>query len=217
MRFKPRKRDIFWQFLSVVIFTLGLSPSSYAADINEIVDMLKRGDFSKVESDLVPLAEAGDPRAQYNLGVSYSFGNGIAKDPQKAFFWTLMAANNGDQRAKVNVASMYMEGKGTPRNIPEAVRWYEKAAQDGDVNADMSLAKIYRDGIGGQVDFAKAFQHYSYAADKGNDEARYNLVAFYHYGLGVQRNEEKARAIFASLRPNKPDSLPAYDTAVKTR
>ena len=215
MLFGIKKRK---QFLSAAILALVFSSPAFAADIDQITASLKKGDFSVVKTQLIPLAEAGDARAQYNLGVSYRFGNGVEKDLQKAYAWTSKAAENGDVRARVNLASMYADGNGVAKDIPTAVSWYEKAATQGDVNADLSLAKIYRDGVGGTIDYAKAFEYYSRAADKGSDDARYNLAAFYHYGLGVAKNEDKAKALFASLRPQSgAGDLPPYNTAAGSR
>ncbi len=208
--FKKRK-----QFFSVTTLALAISSSAFGADINLITDALKKGDFSVVKTQLIPLAEAGDARAQYNLGVSYRFGNGVEKDLQKGFSWTLKAAEKGDVRAEVNVASMYVDGAGVTRDIGQAVGWYEKAAAAGDVNAELSLAKIYRDGVGGTIDYAKAFEHYSRAADKGSEEGRMNLAGFYHYGLGVAKNESKAKALFASLRPQNNANVPTFSTAAR--
>jgi TPR repeat protein len=202
------------QFFAAAAFALVIASPAFSADINQITDALKKGDFSLVKSDLIPLAESGDARAQFNLGVSYKFGNGVEKDLQKSYHWTLKAAENGETRAEVNLASMYVDGAGTPRNVPTAIGWYEKAAAAGDVNAELALAKIYRDGIGGKVDYAKAFEYYSTAADKGSSEARFNLAGFYHYGLGVIKNEDKAQTIFASLKqPASPAVLNSYSTA----
>ena len=205
---KPR------QFFAAAALALLFASPAFSADINQVTAALKKGDFSVVKTQLIPLAESGDARAQFNLGVSYKFGNGVEKDLRKSFIWTLKAAQNGEPRAQVNLASMYVDGIASgKRDIAAAINWYQKAATKGDLNADLSLAKIYRDGIGGRVDYARAFEYYSHAADKGSNEARYNLAAFYHYGLGVVKNEDKAQSLFASLQQPNPAALNAYNTA----
>lgn len=40
-------------------------------------------------------AEAGNASAQYNLGLSYRNGTGIAADKVEAFKWFTLAANAG--------------------------------------------------------------------------------------------------------------------------
>lgn len=178
-------------------------PARADEDMDQISQKLKQGDFSVVKTELIPLAESGNPRAQFNLGVSYAFGNGVEKDLVKSFQWTLRAAQNNEIRAEVNVASDYYDGRGTQQNTALAISWYQKAADSGDENANLVLAKIYRDGLAGNVDYPKALQYFTRAAEKGNREAKYNLAAFYHFGLGVPQNEVRAQSIFVSLNDGK--------------
>ena len=184
------------------------------SDINSITKKLKAGEYSAVKSELIPLAESGDARAQFNLGISYSFGHGVEKSSIKAFEWTHKSAAQGDVKAEVNLASMYSDGRGTEKNIAEAVNWYEKAAAQKDMNATLALGKIHRDGLAGKVDYKKSFAYFSTAADMGSREAGYNLSAFYHCGLGVAQDEDKARMIFAGLNlPNKNNGNNFADAA----
>ena len=45
-------------------------------------------------------AEQGDADAQYNLGVCYDDGKGVAKNKQEAAKWYRMAAANGNEDAE---------------------------------------------------------------------------------------------------------------------
>jgi len=47
-------------------------------------------------------AEQGDAMAQFNLGVMYDEGQGVARDDAKAVEWYTKAAEQGDSRAKFN-------------------------------------------------------------------------------------------------------------------
>lgn len=44
-------------------------------------------------------AELGDSSVQYDLAVRYSEGDGVGKDPERAFYWFSEAALLGDVRA----------------------------------------------------------------------------------------------------------------------
>ena len=46
-----------------------------------------------------PLAEQGDVKAQYNLGVMYKKGLGVTKDYAQAHMWFHLAAIRGDANA----------------------------------------------------------------------------------------------------------------------
>jgi hypothetical protein len=41
-------------------------------------------------------AEAGNPLAQYNLGVMYATGQGVARDDVEGHMWLELAAKSGD-------------------------------------------------------------------------------------------------------------------------
>ena len=45
-------------------------------------------------------AEQGDADAQYNLGYSYSNGEGVEKDEEEAVKWYRKAAEQGYEKAK---------------------------------------------------------------------------------------------------------------------
>jgi len=48
---------------------------------------------------LIPLAEAGNPHAQFAIGRMYQQGDGVSKDMNKAEMWIKRAAKNGSQAA----------------------------------------------------------------------------------------------------------------------
>lgn len=76
-------------------------------------------------------AEAGNPRAQFYIGVAYSSGMGVEKDPVKAHHWVKKAAELGVKSAQGNLGIMYMLGDGIPRDPVAAQRWFIIAAEQG--------------------------------------------------------------------------------------
>ena len=70
-------------------------------------------------------AEAGDPKAQYELGFMYEYGAGGApRDPAEALKWYHRAAEQGEGGAESAIADMYFGGIGVTRDYSEAARWY---------------------------------------------------------------------------------------------
>ena len=65
--------------------------------------------------------------AQYNLGVSYDYGEGVTKDPQEAVKWYRKAAEQGNADAQCNLGYCYEMGYGVAKNSQEAVKWYGKS------------------------------------------------------------------------------------------
>ena len=70
-------------------------------------------------------AEAGDVKAQFELGFLYEYGvSGTPRDPAEALKWYRKAAERGDVGAKQSIAGMYFDGIGVTKDYGEAARWY---------------------------------------------------------------------------------------------
>ena len=67
-----------------------------------------------------PLADAGDPIAQYSLGKLFERGGGsIRQDFGQAARWYRSAAAQGVAAAQNNLALMHAQGRGTPRDVDQ--------------------------------------------------------------------------------------------------
>jgi TPR repeat protein len=95
-----------------------------------------------------PLAEGGDPRAAYGLGLLYDLGQGVGQDAAAAFVWYRRAAEAEFVLAEFNVAVMCDSGLGRPRDPAEAALWYPSAAAHGNGRAEYNLAQLYQAGEG---------------------------------------------------------------------
>lgn len=76
-------------------------------------------------------AEAGDPHAQYELGLRYESGAwDVVKDEQKALQWLTKAAQNGNVQAMRTLAHVYDRGELGVQADPEAAAaWRERAGE----------------------------------------------------------------------------------------
>jgi TPR repeat protein len=59
-----------------------------------------RGDYVPAIRLFRPLAEAGNPKAQTQIGTMYRKGEGMTPSPARAFMWFSVAAKRGDAKAK---------------------------------------------------------------------------------------------------------------------
>ena len=57
---------------------------------------------------------------QYDLGVVYEQGRGVAKDEITAGKWFPQAAQHGKKEAEYKMAELYEQGRGVPQNYAEA-------------------------------------------------------------------------------------------------
>ena len=101
-----------------------------------------RRDYQTAIRLWTPLAEQGDAKAQYNLGVLDAKGRGAPKDYAKAVKWFYKAAEQGYAKAQNNLGIMYNRGWGIAKDSVQAHMWFDLAAQRGDVNAIRSLDKL---------------------------------------------------------------------------
>ncbi len=74
-----------------------------------------RGDYATALQEFKPLAEQGDARTQFKLGLMYSNGQGVALDFSEAVQWYRKAAEQGDAGAQNNLGLMHSNGQGVPQ------------------------------------------------------------------------------------------------------
>lgn len=125
-------------------------------------------DYATALTLLKPLAEQGDARAQYQVGVI--FGDGLVgdkPDDAAAADWFGKAAATGHHTAEKTMGDIYFLGKGVTKDFVQAGRWYRKAADAGHPEAQFMLGYLYQEGLGVPKDKATAIQLYRTAEDQG--------------------------------------------------
>ena len=85
-------------------------------------------EFKRALETLKPLADKGDPNAQFNLGAMYASGRGVQSDPREAVRLYRLAAAKNHLGAMNNLAYMLKTGTGTAKDEREALKWYEQIA-----------------------------------------------------------------------------------------
>ena len=86
-------------------------------------------------SEVQKAAEQGNVDAQYNLGVKYEYGKGVAQDYKQAVAWYRKAAEQGDVDAQRILGMMYDNGVGVVQDNKLAYVWSSVSAANGDVKA----------------------------------------------------------------------------------
>jgi TPR repeat protein len=128
-------------------------------------------DYATALREFRPLAEQGLANAQYNLGLMYDKGRGVAQDIAAAAQWFSKAATQGHGAAQSLLGFMYRTGQGVAQDYAEAVKWYRKAAEQGLTNAQYNLGLLYAEGQGVVQDYVQAHMWWNIAASKGNKSA----------------------------------------------
>ena len=127
--------------LVLLIVCLGVAACD---DFQAGVDAYLRGDYATALHEWRPLAEQGNARAQYYLGMLYSNGQGVPKDYVQARQWYEKSAVQGEAKAQYSLGALYSNGDGVPQDFVQAHKWNSLAGANGNKNAAMrrdALAK----------------------------------------------------------------------------
>lgn len=149
--------------------------------------------LSNLEALLI-VANGGEAVAQYELGMKYLIGHGVAKNKVKAREWLQKAAEQGLTDAQNMLAGMYLTGDGIPEDKLKALEWYQRAASQNHIAAQASIAAMYYEGSGVPKNSAKSAAWYLRAASQGDAESQYITGLNYRLGEGVIKDFVRAYA-----------------------
>lgn len=145
------KRMLIW---GLTALTLGIS-FSWASPAENAVAGQEQADHAKELQLLRPLADEGHAIAQFNLGVMYDVGRGVAQDYAQAVHWYRLAAMQGHAAAQFNLGGMYAQGQGVPQDFVRAHLWFNLAAVAGYAGAAKNRNSIARLMNSQQIDEAQ--------------------------------------------------------------
>lgn len=131
----------------------------------------ERGDYQAAVRQWRPLAQNGDAKAQFELGLMYRYGLGVDRDYGEAVKWFRRAAEQGNEGGQSNLGSMYQKGLGVPRDPVEAIKWFRLAAERGEAEAQSNLSAAYLEGRGTPRNYIEAFKWARIAAGRGAERA----------------------------------------------
>jgi hypothetical protein len=154
------------------------------------------GNYAMAFREFQILAKKGEAAAQFNLGLMYANGHGVAQNYKEALNWYRKAAIQGDANAQSILGDMYRNGDGVAQDYKEAVNWYRKAAMQGNANAQSNMGTMFANGDGVAQDYKEAVNWYRKAAMQGSANAQRNLGVMYEKGWGVAENYVMAYALF---------------------
>ncbi|HYL70859.1 MAG TPA: TonB family protein, partial [Candidatus Dormibacteraeota bacterium] len=90
----------------------------------------------------VKAAQAGDRRAQYQVGASLLLGFGCECEESKAVVWLRRAAESDQPDAQVTLAQLALRGTPAEADLERAKVWLERAAANGDHDGMYYLAAL---------------------------------------------------------------------------
>ena len=164
-------------------------------------------------------AKAGQAEAQYEVGIMYLKGQGVAQDRDQAIRWLKASANSGyqlaasklgrieeqeskftelqakaeggDLEAQYELAMMYLKGRGIDADESKARRWLQKAADSNDARAITRLGILNYKAEGGNTNYKQALSLFKRVSGD-SVLAQYYLGEMYAEGAGVKKDYEAA-------------------------
>ena len=169
--------------LILIIFILAVAPV-YADDLQEGLAAYQRQDYKAAIENFIPLAEKGNHKAQFFLGVLYVWddtredyytGGDKDMDDEKAVKWFKLAANQGNVFAQHNLGVMYESRPYIQPKQYERREWFRPKVEEGYTVDTILLEPYYLQGMGIQRDHYKAVKWYEMAAEQGVAASQFNL------------------------------------------
>jgi uncharacterized protein len=204
-------------FLLALTFLFLFSGSSVvvADDLQDAAEAVRNKEYEKAYNLVLPLAQQGNPIAQFNLGALYSNGQGVTQDFKEAIKWFQLAAKQEYPNAQYSLGLRYMQGQGVAQDFKEAIKWFRRAEENGFTKArglieviqkaqehktstseilEAGVNELIKDGIDAAQsgDFKTAHKIFSKYAKLGFAKAQYFLGAMHFNGDGVVENIKEA-------------------------
>jgi TPR repeat protein len=176
--------------LACLLLALGAALPA-RADYEAGLAAARAGDYVAAVHEWRPLAEQGNRNAQFNLGVAYENGLGVAADAAQAALWYRRAADQDDREAQAYLAEMYAKGLGVARNDVEALRWYRAAAELGHAAAQYNVGLFYALGRGVEPSDVQAVAWMTVARERGAGQTE--LLETLEQHMSADRLEEARR------------------------
>ena len=158
------------KLLVYILFVLFGTQMS-AQEIDKGYEAYNDGDYATALNEWKPIAEQGYAFAQYNLGIMYEYGNGVAKDYAEAVKWYRLSSEQGYAISQYSLGLMYSNGYGVLKDKAEAVKWWGLSAEQGYVYAQGMLGIMYELGEGVLKDNIIAHMWYNIASNNGHESA----------------------------------------------
>jgi len=132
-------------------------------DLSSGIAAFEAKHFSQAAALLSPLADLGNPDAQYRMAIMAQNGLGMVRNELLAYKYMKSAAEQDHALAQHGLGFMYMEGECVAKNAEMAAFWFRKAAEQGLAGSQTTLAMMYEEGRGVAQDLEEARKWYKMA------------------------------------------------------
>ena len=163
----------------LLLLSIVSCPATAVDPLAEASQAIESGQHAQAAHLLTPLANAGNPLAQYRLGMLYYLGQGVPEDERQAVLLWKKAAAQGSTDAMYQLGSAFLFGTQAAKIVPdpdrEAASWYFQAASAGHAEAQYHLGLLFLAGKGVISSRPEAARWMRKAAAQGHAEAKKSL------------------------------------------
>ncbi|WP_311202083.1 SPOR domain-containing protein [Novosphingobium mangrovi (ex Huang et al. 2023)] len=152
---------------SLAAVACALPAASARADVKGGIDAWSAGDYDAAVKQWKPLADRGDPDAQFNLAQAYTLGRGVPRDPEKAKKLYGEAASHGHLQAADIYGLLLFQGGEREKAMP----YIKASAARGDPNAQYILGVAHFNGDLAEKDWIRAYALETLASQAGMPQA----------------------------------------------
>lgn len=110
---------------------IALCGTAWSNDYNKGVSLFRSGRYVEAVLLMKPLAQQGDPFAQFAVGSMYDDGLGLPQNFSHALYWYGKAAHQGLVDAQYILARMHGRGRGVEQSASLAFFWFNLAGAGG--------------------------------------------------------------------------------------
>lgn len=222
-------------FLAAALLITASAPVG-AQSVKAGADAWQRGDYANAVATWRPLAEKGDPEAQFDLGQAYRLGKGVATNLAAAQTWFERAAGQGQIDAQTTLGLLLFQNGDQAAGL----KWLKKAADQGEARAMLVFGTALFNGDGVPQDPIRGYAYVSRSATLGLAAAKQTLdqldqllpVAERKRGVAMAGELAKAASgshgsaakpaakqveVAAAKEPPKPAAKPAGASSPKTQ
>lgn len=175
------------------IFLLSLLCNfAQANTLEEAKLRIQQKDFSAAHTIYLKLANEGNAKACFNLGLMFNQGDGVSQNMEEAVKWYSKSADLNYKEAQYTLASLRFRREFESISYIDAAQYYQKAAEQGHVKSQLNLGILYYRGDILPQDLETSFKWLSLAASNNDSEAQGYIANFFNQGIGVKKDIVKA-------------------------
>jgi cell division septation protein DedD len=159
------------KFILAAAVLIATSAPVGAQSVKLGADAWQRGDYAAAVAIWRPLAEKGEPEAQFDLGQAYRLGKGVTTSLATAQTWFERAAEQGQVDAQTTLGLLLFQNG----DQASGLKWLKKAADQGEPRAMLVFGTALFNGDGVPQDPVRGYAYVSRSAGSGLAAAKQTL------------------------------------------